>query len=95
MLFPGIYFGKIFEPFFQIKGDAKGGTGLGLSLVKHLVEQHEGNISVFSDASSSRFVVDLPWQKKAVPPPRHGRDGYSATRGGNGPRSGDAGAAAD
>ena len=66
---PGIYFGKIFEPFFQIKGDAKGGTGLGLSLVKHLVEQHEGNISVFSDASSSRFVVDLPWQKKAVPPP--------------------------
>ena len=61
---PGIYFGKIFEPFFQIKGDAKGGTGLGLSLVKHLVEQHGGNISVFSDASSSRFVVDLPWQRR-------------------------------
>ena len=80
---PGIYFGKIFEPFFQIKGDAKGGTGLGLSLVKHLVEQHEGNISVFSDASSSRFVVDLPWQKKAVPPPS-GTAGTDIAPGGEG-----------
>ena len=33
-------------------------------MVKHLVEQHGGNISVFSDASSSRFVVDLPWQRR-------------------------------
>ena len=60
---PGIYLRKIFEPFFQIKGDARGGTGLGLSLVKRLVEQHGGRISAFSNESLSRFVVNLPGQR--------------------------------
>ncbi len=80
---PGIYFGKIFEPFFRIKGDAKGGTGLGLSLVKHLVKQHGGSVSVFSDESLSRFVVELPWQKRVCATPAggsvpQGRDGADA-----------------
>ncbi|MGH9969813.1 MAG: two-component system sensor histidine kinase NtrB [Pyrinomonadaceae bacterium] len=49
---------RIFEPFFSTK---KRGTGLGLAIVKQIVEQHDGFISVDSQAGrGTRFVIDLP-----------------------------------
>ncbi|MFZ5942030.1 MAG: two-component regulator propeller domain-containing protein [Bacteroidota bacterium] len=59
------YHGKIFERFFQVPGAAKGrqeGTGIGLSLVKSLVEIQNGTISLDSEpGKGSRFTVILPY----------------------------------
>lgn len=49
---------RIFEPFFSTK---KRGTGLGLAIVKQIIEQHDGEISVESEAGKgTRFIIDLP-----------------------------------
>jgi PAS domain S-box-containing protein len=51
---------RIFEPFFTTKPDGKG-TGLGLPIVRNIVEQHHGQISVSrSDLGGAAFRVILP-----------------------------------
>jgi signal transduction histidine kinase len=51
---------KIFEPFFTTKSDGKG-TGLGLPIVRNIVDQHHGEISVErSDLGGAAFRVILP-----------------------------------
>ncbi len=51
---------RIFEPFFTTKSDGKG-TGLGLPIVRNIVEQHRGQISVTrSDLGGAAFQVILP-----------------------------------
>ena len=53
---------EIFERFFRGRaGRDKGGTGIGLSVVKELVAAHGGEISLRSElGSGARFVVRLP-----------------------------------
>lgn len=56
---------QIFEMFGQIDRTGEGGysgLGIGLTLVKSLVEMHGGTVTVFSDGSNrgSRFTVRLP-----------------------------------
>jgi signal transduction histidine kinase len=55
---------KIFVKFYQASNVSKSGskgTGLGLALVKALVEGHSGEVSVISTLGiGSTFVVDLP-----------------------------------
>ncbi len=56
-------FPRIFERFYRVpQADPwkQGGTGLGLALVKKLVERLGGSIQVKSGAGSTTFVVQLP-----------------------------------
>lgn len=55
---------KVFERFVQVDGSSSrefSGTGLGLSLVKNLVELHGGEVHLQSELGrGSRFYFDLP-----------------------------------
>jgi signal transduction histidine kinase/ActR/RegA family two-component response regulator len=60
----------IFEMFSQVDRDNRihGGLGIGLHLVKRLVEMHGGQVSAHSDGSGlgSRFTVRLPALPESV-----------------------------
>jgi signal transduction histidine kinase/ActR/RegA family two-component response regulator len=56
---------RIFEPFVQAeraRDVLRGGLGLGLAIVRNLVERHGGTIAVHSEGRDrgSAFIVDLP-----------------------------------
>ena len=61
---------RVFEEFYRVRSEQTHGitgTGLGLSLVKRLVEQHQGSISVESEpGKGSTFTVRLPTEGQAV-----------------------------
>jgi two-component system NtrC family sensor kinase len=50
---------KIFQPFFTTKSPGEG-TGLGLNIVKKIVEKHRGQITVNSQPNHTTFTVSLP-----------------------------------
>jgi two-component system sensor histidine kinase SenX3 len=55
---------RVFERFFRIdeaRSRHTGGTGLGLSIVKHVVQNHGGDVRVWSQpGSGSTFTIRLP-----------------------------------
>ena len=66
----------IFERFMQADGTTvrrHGGLGLGLTLVRHLVEAHQGQVEAESagKGKGAKFTVDLPLT--TAPLPRHSR----------------------
>jgi hypothetical protein len=80
----------VFEPFWQ--EDSKitrnfGGLGLGLAIVRHLVELHHGKVAVHSDGINcgTTFFVQLPYHTN---PPNSGNLlNEQCTRGGSDPCS--------
>jgi len=55
---------SIFEKFYRVRDERTrqvGGTGLGLALVKHIIEAHRGSISVKSTVGKgTTFTITLP-----------------------------------
>ena len=60
------FLAHVFEPFAQEKSDARSiyqGTGLGMTIVKNLVEKMNGTITVTSqEGVGSTFVITLPFE---------------------------------
>jgi two-component system NtrC family sensor kinase len=53
---------RIFEPFFTTK-DPKpgaGGTGLGLSVARTIIQRHRGTLELRQSGGKTAFVIELP-----------------------------------
>jgi signal transduction histidine kinase len=65
---------RLFEKFYRIKrstGSGAAGTGLGLALVKSIVERHKGKVWVNSRLNrGSTFYISLPLLKKGSAQPQ-------------------------
>ena len=57
---------KIFEPFFITREMGRSGTGLGLTLVRHAVQDHQGFIKVTSGAQGTRFDLLFPAKGREI-----------------------------
>jgi signal transduction histidine kinase len=61
---PSEYQARVFEKFFRLERDVKSevvGTGLGLALVKEIVERHNGQVMLESEPDKgSTFTLHLP-----------------------------------
>lgn len=49
--------GKVFDPFFTKRAE---GTGLGLTIVHRIIDDHGGHIELESDKDGTTFTVSLP-----------------------------------
>ena len=57
---------RIFDPFFTTKKEGKG-SGLGLSIVKNIVEGHGGRVTVESRVGEgTTFRISLPVDASSV-----------------------------
>jgi signal transduction histidine kinase len=61
---PPEHLAKIFQRFYQVDNSSKrryGGVGLGLALVKEIVESHDGTVTVTSEIGhGTTFRIVLP-----------------------------------
>jgi two-component system, OmpR family, sensor histidine kinase SenX3 len=61
---------RIFERFYRVdtaRSRSTGGTGLGLAIVKHVVDNHGGTVSVWSQPGrGSTFTIRLPAAQRAA-----------------------------
>jgi signal transduction histidine kinase len=74
---------RVFEPFVQSEDTlehSRGGLGIGLAIVKRLVEMHGGSVEAASDGEGrgATFTIHL-WRLEPVPAPAE-REGAAAAR---------------
>jgi signal transduction histidine kinase len=48
---------KVFDPFFTKRAE---GTGLGLTIVHRIIDEHDGHIEVSSSPEGTTFTVSVP-----------------------------------
>ncbi|EKS6735003.1 Cu(+)/Ag(+) sensor histidine kinase [Enterobacter asburiae] len=71
---PEEHLSKLFDRFYRVdpsrqrKGE---GSGIGLAIVKSIVEAHHGRVHVESDVRSTRFILSLPRLEKIIQDPQH------------------------
>jgi signal transduction histidine kinase len=53
---------RIFEPFFTTRAR---GNGIGLAIVKSVVEAHAGGVSLAQTPRGATFIIDLPAEETA------------------------------
>jgi len=53
---------RIFEPFFTTRAR---GNGIGLAIVKSVVEAHQGNVRLAESAKGATFIIELPAEERA------------------------------
>jgi GAF domain-containing protein len=74
----------IFERFYQVDGGAGrrfGGMGVGLALVREIVEAHDGRVDVESTPQEgSTFTVTLPQTKSRIRPGGNGHEGLATSK---------------
>jgi two-component system phosphate regulon sensor histidine kinase PhoR len=70
---PAEHHSRLFERFYRVdkaRSREQGGTGLGLSIVKHIVQKHEGTVSVQSvPKEGSTFICRFPDKGSLNTPP--------------------------
>ena len=75
---------RVFERFFRVdqaRSRHTGGTGLGLSIVKHVVQNHGGDIRVWSQpGSGSTFTIRLPEAAQPITEPRQTKSRSTESR---------------
>ena len=54
--------GRIFDPFFTTRAR---GNGIGLAIVKSVVEAHAGSVRLADSARGATFIIDLPAEETA------------------------------
>ena len=65
---PAAHVPKLFTPFFSTK-EVGEGTGLGLTVVHGIIEEHQGTITVDSEpGQGTTFHIDLPVYRSNTPP---------------------------
>lgn len=57
----------IFNKFYRLPGSPTGGIGLGLSIVKGIVEAHNGTVFAKNrtNVTGAEFTIELPWSHPA------------------------------
>jgi signal transduction histidine kinase len=74
--------GKIFDKFYRVCDPLvhnTKGSGLGLSLVRHIIQAHGGEVVVESTpGKGSKFIIILPVQSSEHHPEQHQTSGVSA-----------------
>jgi PAS domain S-box-containing protein len=57
---------RIFEPFYTKKVMGRSGTGLGLTVVWNVMQDHDGYIDVVTDSRGSKFELYFPVTRESV-----------------------------
>ena len=56
----------MFEPFFSTKGAGKG-TGLGLAMCRHVMQEHAGTIRIESQlGAGAQVVIEIPVERSGT-----------------------------
>lgn len=57
---------RLFDPFFTTRA-SEGGTGLGLAVVRAIVDEHRAKVDVYSEpGSGAEFVVSFPYRREVA-----------------------------